>query len=572
MGGNLLLLVALQHSAEAQILHLIISSLQIIDDTEGLMGICNDQLALKPLGTSHMTWEAVDDKSKKTLENYGGSEDGGHNRKRLPRKNKINKGQPIHVSNAFPKDFSGESDCFGQANAISDAIVQFQTSLTRAVHLSNMTKTLPTEEGMLDYKLVGGARMPMDGLICDDETASIMNSSCHFPLTNSQAIDTNGFFEGEYVLDSDYDFLEHPWDNINNLSNLEDVDSILQDPLFPSTTADADMGSPIQTSFLGMQSKSTPITLKSEVSLKNVPRSQHSGAGETYITVANDSVDEEIIEAVILNELKVVIMQLSLRNRIYIRDALYRLARNAKQRHAVSEAGSTLGVCGSSSNSKIQLKQELLSFSRYNGIDLVETETNPFDRCIAELLFSTESSHSLINATDKHLLSSFDVETRTTSSLVTSGLTQERDAQGATVASPYFPQTTFDSVDPFNGICKLINVETPTGDARTNHTNREDESKVKDGLHPSAKRTLGERLQCSDIYQTSGSNVSYLRETNCFNSCPGLPYFGLRQETPHHNRLSVDSEHYFKGNKTRDFYALKGISRGETIAQNNNFF
>lgn len=538
------------------------------------MGNCGDQLVHVPHGTSHMTWEATDDTSQKTLENYGDSVDGRHNRKRLTKKNKICKGQPIHASNACLKDVSRESECFDQAKEISDAILQFQTSLTRAVHISNMTKTLPTGEGMLDYKLVGGARMPMDGLIYDDENASEMSSSCHFPFINSQAIETNGLFEGEHIVGREYDFLEHPWDNINNLSNLEDVDSIFQDPLFPSTTADMDMGSPIQNSFLGMQCKSTSITLKSEVSLKNVSPSQHYGAGETYRTFSNNLVDEGAIEAMVLNQLKVVIMQLSPRTRIYIRDALYRLARNAKQRHAVTEGGSTLGVCGDSSNSRIRLKQELLSFSRYNGINLMETETNPIDRCIAELLLSTQSSHSSINATDKHLLSSsFDMETKTTSSLGTSGLTQQRDGQGATVASQYFaPTTALDSVDPFHGGSKLINVEMPTGDARTNPTNCEDENKVKAGLHASATRTSGKGLQCSDIYQTSGSKLSYPRQSSCFNSCLGLPYFGLRQETPHLLRLSVDLDHTFKGDKTQDFYALKGDSREETEAQNDNFF
>ncbi|XP_057818121.2 uncharacterized protein LOC131031105 [Cryptomeria japonica] len=537
------------------------------------MGNCDDQLVLKPHGTSHMTWEATDDRSKKTLENYEDSIDGGHNRKGPPKKNKICKGQSSHASNAFLKDFSGESECFDQANEISDTIFQFQTSLTRAVHISNITKTFLTGESMLDYKLVGGARMPMDGLIYDDKTASEMSSSCHFPLINSQAIETNGLFEGEHVVGREYDFLEHPWDNINHLSNLEDVDSIFQDQLFPSTTADVDMASPIRTSFVGMQCKSTPITLKSDVSLKNVSPSQHHGAGETYTTVGDDLVDEGTIEPMVLNQLKAVIMQLSLRTRIYIRDALYRLARNAKQRHAVTEGGSTLGVCGDSLNSRIQLNQELLSFSRYNEIDLVETETNPIDRCIAELLFSTQSSHSSINGTDKHLLSSsFDVETKTTSSLGTSGLTQERDGQGATVASPYFALTTaLDSVDPFQR-SKLINVEMLTGDARTNPTNCEDENELKAGLHTLATRTSGKGLQCSDIYQTSGSNLSYPRESNCFNACLGLPYFGLRQETPHLFRLPVDLDHNFKGDKAQDFYAMKGNSRGETTAQNNNFF
>ncbi|GLJ36993.1 hypothetical protein SUGI_0749420 [Cryptomeria japonica] len=463
-----------------------VSLIKGIDDTDlNLMGNCDDQLVLKPHGTSHMTWEATDDRSKKTLENYEDSIDGGHNRKGPPKKNKICKGQSSHASNAFLKDFSGESECFDQANEISDTIFQFQTSLTRAVHISNITKTFLTGESMLDYKLVGGARMPMDGLIYDDKTASEMSSSCHFPLINSQAIETNGLFEGEHVVGREYDFLEHPWDNINHLSNLEDVDSIFQDQLFPSTTADVDMASPIRTSFVGMQCKSTPITLKSDVSLKNVSPSQHHGAGETYTTVGDDLVDEGTIEPMVLNQLKAVIMQLSLRTRIYIRDALYRLARNAKQRHAVTEGGSTLGVCGDSLNSRIQLNQELLSFSRYNEIDLVETETNPIDRCIAELLFSTQSSHSSINGTDKHLLSSsFDVETKTTSSL---------------------------------------------GDARTNPTNCEDENELKAGLHTLATRTSGKGLQCSDIYQTSGD-------------------------------------------KAQDFYAMKGNSRGETTAQNNNFF
>ncbi|KAJ7521627.1 hypothetical protein O6H91_19G061700 [Diphasiastrum complanatum] len=82
------------------------------------------------------------------------------------------------------------------------------------------------------------------------------------------------------------------------------------------------------------------------------------------------------LDAALLHQLENAIMQLDMRTRLSMRDALYRLASSAMQRRSVNSSASG----------------ELpLHMSRFAGATTIETPTNPIDRTIANLLFYKQS-------------------------------------------------------------------------------------------------------------------------------------------------------------------------------------
>ncbi|XP_057826591.2 uncharacterized protein LOC131038234 isoform X1 [Cryptomeria japonica] len=102
------------------------------------------------------------------------------------------------------------------------------------------------------------------------------------------------------------------------------------------------------------------------------------------------------LEANVLHQLQNVIARLGMKKRLCIRDSLYRLARSAMQRRFVGDTKSSgensehieaVGICTS-----IDIDQT--QSDRCLGPNDIETETNPFDRTIAHLLFHKNSMPS----------------------------------------------------------------------------------------------------------------------------------------------------------------------------------
>ncbi|MFY2203232.1 hypothetical protein ACM91E_27925 [Escherichia coli] len=93
-----------------------------------------------------------------------------------------------------------------------------------------------------------------------------------------------------------------------------------------------------------------------------------------------------------LRHLQDVMDQLDLRIKLCIRDGLYRLAKNARQRHGANGAipGCKAAIQGMGMDAS----------KRCPGFMDVETGTNPIDRSIAHLLFYRASEQSLIPAND----------------------------------------------------------------------------------------------------------------------------------------------------------------------------
>lgn len=102
------------------------------------------------------------------------------------------------------------------------------------------------------------------------------------------------------------------------------------------------------------------------------------------------------LEANVLHQLQNVIGRLGMKKRLCIRDSLYRLARSAMQRRFVGDTKSSsensehieaVGMCTS-------IDIDETRTDRCVGLNDMETETNPFDRSIAHLLFHKNSMPS----------------------------------------------------------------------------------------------------------------------------------------------------------------------------------
>lgn len=106
--------------------------------------------------------------------------------------------------------------------------------------------------------------------------------------------------------------------------------------------------------------------------------------------------DDGSLEANVLRQLQNVTSRLGMKKRLCIRDSLYRLARSAMQRRFVGDTK------GSSENSEhieavgmcTSIDIEQTQTDRCVGPNDMETETNPFDRTIAHLLFHKSSMPS----------------------------------------------------------------------------------------------------------------------------------------------------------------------------------
>jgi len=112
------------------------------------------------------------------------------------------------------------------------------------------------------------------------------------------------------------------------------------------------------------------------------------------------------MEAAILHQLQASVAQLYIPTRLCIRDALYRLARSAMERHDVSDTKSSNATRGDhirmghpeASSSDYQLQDD-----RCDGFTNFETETNAIDRSVAHLLFhrsAMPSTGGSLNATE----------------------------------------------------------------------------------------------------------------------------------------------------------------------------
>ncbi|KAJ7534049.1 hypothetical protein O6H91_13G077100 [Diphasiastrum complanatum] len=98
------------------------------------------------------------------------------------------------------------------------------------------------------------------------------------------------------------------------------------------------------------------------------------GKEPTSNTDLNSREKASHLDAALFHQVESVIMQLDIRTRLSMRDALYRLASSAMQRRAVNDSSS--GEREPSSH-----------MSRFAGASTLEAPTNPIDRTIANLLF-----------------------------------------------------------------------------------------------------------------------------------------------------------------------------------------
>lgn len=115
---------------------------------------------------------------------------------------------------------------------------------------------------------------------------------------------------------------------------------------------------------------------------------------------------DDPMEAAILHQLQASVAQLYIPTRLCIRDALYRLATSAMQRHDVSDSKNSNATRGEhirmgdpeASSSDYQLQDD-----RCAGFTNFETETNAIDRSVAHLLFhrsAMPSTGGSLNATE----------------------------------------------------------------------------------------------------------------------------------------------------------------------------
>lgn len=96
--------------------------------------------------------------------------------------------------------------------------------------------------------------------------------------------------------------------------------------------------------------------------------------------------EDSSLEAAMLHQLQTSVMELDLGTRLNIRDALYRLARNAVQRHNVNDTKNKSVTRGEDIEACLQ-ETSCLQADRCAGISNFETETNVIDRMVAHLLF-----------------------------------------------------------------------------------------------------------------------------------------------------------------------------------------
>ncbi|XP_048134555.1 protein LNK2-like isoform X3 [Rhodamnia argentea] len=101
-------------------------------------------------------------------------------------------------------------------------------------------------------------------------------------------------------------------------------------------------------------------------------------------TFVSAAVDGRSIEDVVLNRLQDVIAKLDDRTRICIRDSLYRLAKSAVKRQ---HTGNVIGTVVHPQEHEVLAKEEAEALNREVKPADVETDTNPIDRVVANLLF-----------------------------------------------------------------------------------------------------------------------------------------------------------------------------------------
>ncbi|KAJ0525212.1 putative LNK family protein [Helianthus annuus] len=117
-------------------------------------------------------------------------------------------------------------------------------------------------------------------------------------------------------------------------------------------------------------------------------QSDMEGASAALDVPEGSSISSELDEiSTTFLQLQQVMLPLDVRTRLCIRDSLYRLARSAEQRHnyagiSDSTRGGTFGPLMTEGTSK------------YTGLMVMETDTNPIDRTIAHLLFHRPSDSS----------------------------------------------------------------------------------------------------------------------------------------------------------------------------------
>ncbi|XP_057844825.2 protein LNK1 isoform X1 [Cryptomeria japonica] len=96
--------------------------------------------------------------------------------------------------------------------------------------------------------------------------------------------------------------------------------------------------------------------------------------------------EDSSMEAAMLHQLQTSVMELDIGTRLNIRDALYRLARNAVQRHNVNDTKNNSVTRGEDIETCLQ-ETSCIQADRCAGISNFETETNAIDRMVAHLLF-----------------------------------------------------------------------------------------------------------------------------------------------------------------------------------------
>lgn len=150
--------------------------------------------------------------------------------------------------------------------------------------------------------------------------------------------------------------------------------------------------------------------VKPQEGTDRIPLSSNGGSDQQdNLSRDHESTVDDIdgpTEASILYQLQASVSQLDNPTRLCIRDALYRLARSAMQRHDVSDTKSSNANRGEhikmghpeASSSDYQLQDD-----RCSGFTNLETETNAIDRSVAHLLFHRSAMPSTVgslNATE----------------------------------------------------------------------------------------------------------------------------------------------------------------------------
>eukprot|EP00249_Psilotum_nudum_P020070 c27546_g2_i1 orf=232-2358(+) len=101
-------------------------------------------------------------------------------------------------------------------------------------------------------------------------------------------------------------------------------------------------------------------------------------------SLVEDLKTHDSLESTVLQQFERVVKELSTETRFIISDALFRLAKSAKRRHE----GENFKTCA------FDISTSSSSSLSSTGVGMMETKTNPIDRCVADLLFS---KHSLMS-------------------------------------------------------------------------------------------------------------------------------------------------------------------------------